>query len=520
MITAVRRAFAFALALVLIALTLTSVYGPAQAQPRPRKRLVYATEYSTGCLDPVYSNRLPDWNNSMNVFSHLVNHKPGTVTEVAPDLAERWTVSQDGTVYTFFLRAGARFHENYGEVTAQDVKYSFERLMNPATQAVTSADLKPVKSIDVVDPRTVRITLSAPSPGWLTSIANSAFTGIVNRRAVEERGRAGHCLRPIGSGPYRVTRAEARGGVTMVAFDEYFGGKPPIDDVEMRVVPDEAIAVLALRSGDVDMIIVRQNSNIALLRRISDINVNMNQNNTTSTYMLWLNNTRKPFTDVRVRRALIHATDRKTLVVKVTEALITRVANSIVPPSLYGHTDDIPKYPFDRNRARALLREAGYPDGFKTSVIAINAAYHPATVTVIKEMWKQVGVDLQLDLMDVPAIRPRQRNGDFDMTISDPTNAEVSQTLQWFDPRNVPGQNLALYKGQGLDRLIDAQDRENNPQRRMEILKQIQRQIASDAPGVPLWYTLQVSAARSNVKGMIPNLGWWQTRFALMDVDR
>jgi peptide/nickel transport system substrate-binding protein len=167
-----------------------------------------------------------------------------------------------------------------------------------------------------------------------------------------------------------------------------------------------------------------------------------------------------------------------------------------------------------------MLREAGYPDGFKTSVIAINAAYHPATVAIIKDMWRHVGVDLQLDLMDQAAIRPRQRNGDFDMTISDPTNAEVSQTLQWFDPRNVPGQNLAFYKGAGLDRLIDAQDRESDPQKRAAILKRIQQQIASDAPGVPLWYTLQVTAARNNVKGLIPNLGWWQTRFWLMDVER
>jgi ABC-type transport system substrate-binding protein len=236
--------------------------------------------------------------------------------------------------------------------------------------------------------------------------------------------------------------------------------------------------------------------------------------------MLWLNNTRKPFTDVRVRRALVHATDRRTLVLRVTEGLIGRVAHSAVPPSLFGFTEDVPKYGFDRVRARRLLTEAGYPDGIKTSVIALNTAYHPATVTIVQSMWKQVGVDLEINLMDVPAIRPRQRSGDFDITISDPTNAEVSQTLQWFDPRNVPGQNLALYKGAGMDRLIDAQAREVNPQRRAAILKQIQQQIASDAPGVPLWYTLQVSAARNNVKGLIPNLGWWQTRIWLMDIDR
>jgi len=485
---------------------------------RPRKRLVWAQALPTICLDPAAGGRLPDWNNRMNIFNSLVTHKPGTLTEVAPDLAERWTVSQDGTVYTFFLRQGVRWHENFGEFTAEDVKYSWERLLNPATRAADNSDLRPVKSIDVVDPRTVRVTLNAPSAGWLTNIANSAWTGIVNRRAVEERG-VGHCLRPIGTGPYRVVRAEARGGVTLVANDDYFGGRPRIDDVEMRVIPEESVAVLALRSGDIDYMLVREFPNIALLRRVANVTVNFEFTGSTSPYVLWMNNTRPPLNDARVRRALAHATDRKTLTLKVTETLASNAAQSFVPPSVFGHTTDVVKYEFDRARARRMLAEAGHPNGFKVSLMILNSAYHPATAIIIQAMWKQVGVDVQIEPLEVAVRSARQRAGDYDMALSNPTVAEVSQILQYFDPRNIPGTNLNLYKGQGLDRLIDGQDREINPQRRAAILKQIQQQLARDLPGIPLWYVSEGTAARSNVRGMIQNLGWWQSRFYLMDKD-
>ncbi|MGQ0569629.1 MAG: ABC transporter substrate-binding protein, partial [Armatimonadota bacterium] len=231
----VRRVMLMAALGVLAATTISSAGLPAYAQ-RARKRLVWASSLPTVCLDPAFGGRLPDWNNRMNIFNWLVVHKPGTLTEVAPDLAERWTVSPDGTVYTFFLRQGVKWQDGYGDFTAQDVKYSWERLLDPAIRVTDNSDLRPVKSIEAVDPRTVRVTLNAPTPGWLLTIANSAFTAIVNRRAVEERGNQ-HCLRPIGTGPYRVVRAESRGGVVLAAHDEYFGGRPRIDDVEMRVIP-------------------------------------------------------------------------------------------------------------------------------------------------------------------------------------------------------------------------------------------------------------------------------------------
>jgi peptide/nickel transport system substrate-binding protein len=515
--TWIRHAGRTAAAAVIVALLIVGTASVGLAQ-QPRKRLVWAQALPTLCLDPAGGGRLPDWNNRMNIFSWLVTHKPGSLTEVAPDLAERWTVNQDGTVYTFFLRAGVKWHENYGEVTAEDVKYSWERLLNPATRAPDNSDLRPVRSIEAVDARTVRVTLSAPSAGWLTNIANSAWTAIVNRRAVEERG-INHCLRPIGSGPYRVARAEARGGVTLVANDDYYGGRPKIDEVEMRVIPEESVAVLALRSGDIDFMLVREYPNMALLQRVANVNLNMDFRGSTSPYILWLNNTRAPFTDARVRRAMAVATDRKTLSLRVTEALTNRVAHSVIPPSVFGHTEDIPKYDFDRARARRLLAEAGFPNGFRTSLMILNSAYHPATAVIIQAMWRQVGVEVQIEPLEVAVRTTRQRAGDYNMALSNPTVAEVSQILQYFDPRNIPGTNLNLYKGANMDRLIDAQNREINPQRRAAILRQIQQQVAEDMPGIPLWYVSEGTAARSNVRGMIQNLGWWQTRFYLMDKE-
>ncbi len=489
------------------------------AQAQERKRLVWVVSFPTSCIDPAYSNRLPDWQLTMNVYNGLVRQKPGSLSEVEPDLAERWTVSPDNTVFTFHLRSGVRWHENYGEFTAEDVKYSWERQLNPETRANSSADLRRVKSIEILDPRTVRVTLDQPFPAFLVTIANSAFTAIVNRRAIQERGSS-HCIRPIGTGPYRVARAEVRGGALLVANDQYFGGRPKIDEVEMRVILEESVSVLAFRAGELDMMVVREFPNIALLRRTPNVVVNADDQFAASVYQLTLNNSRKPFNDVRVRRAMLHALDRRTIMLRVGAGILGQIAHSHIPPAIYGFTSDVPRYEYNPAKARQLLREAGYPDGFRVTAIAPNTAYHPPILTFVQAMWKQVGVDLQLQLLDGAALRPRQRAGDFDLTSGDPTESEIGQHLARLDGREIPVLNQSQYRDRGIDTLIDTQARETNPQQRVAILKRIQQQLATDLPTLPLFPTVQATAARSYVKGMVPNLGWWQQQFYRMDIER
>ena len=490
------------------------------ATPVQPKKLVWGVSMGTNCLDPAFQTGLPDSNNLVNIYNGVVTHKPGSLTEVDPDLAERWTVSADGLVYTFYLRSGVQWQGGYGEFTAEDVKYSWDRMLNPETKTTGATVLKVISSIEVVDKYTVRVTLKAPNPPFLINIANTVGALIVNKKAIEERGTE-YCLKPIGTGPYQVSKAETNGTVVLQVFDKYFGAKPAIDEVEMRVIPEESVAVMALKSGEIDYAIVREPINIAsLLKAAPEVVVNGDQQYTASTYALWLNNTRKPFDDVRVRRALTHAIDRDTLAREATEGLATKRADSPVPPSLLGYTEDVTKYDYDPEKAKALLAEAGYPNGFKITVDSMNTAFNPVMLTIVQSYWKKVGVDLEISYLDRAAIRQHQAEGSYDITVSNPTRAEVGLILDYYKCGNFPpGPNFNLYKApDDICKLMIDQATEIDQQKRVEMVTKIQQQITNDCPNVLLWYVAEVTAARSYVKGMIPNLPSWQTRFYYFDI--
>ena len=486
------------------------------------KRLVWAFSMGTNCLDPAYQTGTPDSANLRNIYSSLVTHHPDTLAEVKPDLAEDWEVSEDGLQYTFHLRSGVKWQGGYGELTAEDVKYSWDRIMDPETAARGATVFDPVESIEVIDPLTVRLNMKRPHAPFLTMLAHTVGASIVNQEAIEERGDD-YCLNPIGTGPYQVVSAQTNGGVVMKRHEEYFGERPAIDEIELRVIPEENVSVLALKDGEIDYMIVREPANIAdLLNAGPEIVVNADTDFSASFYALWTNNTREPLDDVRVRRALIHAIDRDTLATEATEGLITEPAHSVLPPSLFGHTDDVRKYEYDVEKAKDLLAEAGYADGFTLTADSMKTAFNPIMLTIVQQYWKEAGVDLEINFLDRAAIRQHQGEGNYDITVSNPTRAEADLILDYFRCDNFPpGPNMALYKAPDeICELMDAQATELDSQKRAEMLDRIQQQIALDAPVVPLWYPVEVTAARDYVKGLIPNLGGWQTRFYYFDIEK
>ncbi len=486
-----------------------------------KKTLTWSFTQGVVCLDPPFQTGGTDSMILVNVYNSLVTHNPESLKVVDPDLAESWEVSEDGTVYTFNLREGVQWQNGYGELTADDVVWTWERIMDPDTGARGANVLAPVASIEAVDDYTVQVTLESPYSPFLVNIAHSPATLIVNQQAVEELGEE-YCLNPVGTGPYIVTEAESNGDAVMEAFDDHFKGRPAIDELVLRAIPEESVAALALRDGEIDYMIVREPANILSLQNDDSIVVNADENFAASMYALWLNNTREPFTDPRVRQALIHAIDRETLVREATEGFLSTVAHSVVPPSLLGHTQDVTQYEFDQDRARELLAEAGYGDGADLTALTIGAqamqtAFNPIMLTIVQQMWAEVGVNLEIEYLERGAIRERQGAGDYDITVSNPTRAEVDLLLDFFRCENFPpGPNFALYEGP-CD-LINEQATIIDQDERAEAIQEIQRQIADDAPIVPLWYPVEVTAARPNVSGLIPNLGGWQTRFYLFDI--
>jgi ABC-type transport system substrate-binding protein len=488
-------------------------------EPADKKVLNWSFSQSVACLDPAFQTGGTDSMLLDNIYNKLVKHNNYSLETVDPDLAESWEVSDDGLVYTFHLRQGVQWQKGYGEVTAQDVVWTWERAMDPDVGARGASVLAPVTSVEALDDYTVQVTLDSVNAPFLINIAHAPVTDIVNQQAVEDGGED-YCLNPVGTGPYQIVEADTSGTAILEAFDDHFNGRPAIDEVVFHFIPDETVAVLALKSGEIDYMIVREPANIVSLKDDPSVQLIADEQFAASVYALWLNNTREPFDDIRVRRALIHAIDRETLVREATEGFLTQVAHSVIPPSLLGHTEDVMHYDYDPELAIQLLQEAGYDGGDITiSAQAMQTAFNPIMLTIVQEYWADVGVNLEIEYMERAALREKQGNGDYDITISNPTRAETDLLLEFFRCENFPpGPNFALYEGP-CD-LINEQARELDQDKRVEMIVQIQQQIAEDAPIVPLWYPVEVTAASNRVTGLVPNLGSWTPFFYLFDLEQ
>ncbi len=505
-------------ALLACGLALTIVAGPAFSQSArfslaPNIISAYPRDFRN--IDPAHIPGSPDYQIAMNVFSGLVRYKVNSL-DVEPDLAERWRVSPNGQVYTFFLRKGVKFHHGYGDFTAKDVKYTFERILNPATRSRYRASLLIIDTIDVVDDYTVRITLKAPSASFLGGALAFRPGYIVSQKAVEQLGER-FAFNPIGTGPFQFVSYTPRQELVMEAFPEYYRGVPAIKKIVWKVVPDDNVAALALQKGEINHAIVRDPQVYKTLQR--DPNLAFTATPTTGWWEFSMNPRRRPLDDVRVRRALSHAVDRETFIKTVLEGLGSP-AYSVIPPGMIGHTTDVEKYTFNVARAKQLLAEAGFANGFRINVVYEPGEYGDLMATAMQQWFKDVGVDLQLVKLEAGAWTARRQSGDYDITISGTTRFDPDQFLteQFHSASFPPGGNQSYYGA--IDDLIEAQRRAVNLRERARILVEIQKKVAVDVPFVPLFNPVYVTAYHKSQKGHALNTAHWMTRFEFVKIER
>jgi peptide/nickel transport system substrate-binding protein len=465
-------------------------------------------------IDPAHIPGSPDYQIAMNVFNGLVRYKQNSL-DVEPDLAERWRVSPNGKVYTFFLRKGVQFHAGHGEFTARDVKYSLERILNPATRSRYRESLTIIETIEVVDPYTVRIILKAPSASFLAGALAFRPGYIVSQKAVEQLGERFQ-FNPVGTGPFRFVSYTPRQELVLEAFPQYFRGAPQVQRVVWKVVPEENVASLALQKGEINHMIVRDPQVFKQLER--DSRVAFTATPTTGWWEFTMNTRRKPLDDVRVRRALAHAVDRDTFTKTLLEGL-GAPAYSVIPPGMVGHTNDVEKYPFNVQRVRQLLAEAGHPNGFRINVVYEPAEFADLIATALQQWFKAVGVDLQLVKLEAGAWTARRQSGDYDITISGTTRFDPDQFLteQFHSGSFPPGGNHSYYSA--IDAMIEAQRTAINARERARILGEIQKKVAQDVPFVPLFNPVYVTAYARNQKGHALNTAHWMTRFEFIKFE-
>ena len=303
------------------------------------------------------------------IHDGLVKPLPGN--PMAPSLAESWKTSPDGLTYTFTLRRAAKFH-NGEPVTAQDVKFSFERYRGTASKALKER----VVSVDAVDPQTVRFRLKQPWPDFMTFYATPA-TGaawIVPKKYVESVGDEGFKKAPIGAGPYRFVSFKPGVELVLEANEQYWRKPPSVKRLVFRSVPDDTTRVAMLKRGEADVAYSLRGVLGEEIRKTPGLVLK----STLTTWTEWIYfadqwNAKSPWHDRRVRLAANLAIDRAAI--NQAEYLGTaRVSSSIIPHAME-FAWAAPPYAYDPGKARALLTEAGYPNGFDGGALATDTSY-------------------------------------------------------------------------------------------------------------------------------------------------
>ena len=262
-------------------------------------------------LDPASLFMIENQVVSLNIYNALVKYDEKT-NEIVPDLAEKWSVSPDGKVYTFRLRKGVKWQKGFGEFTAEDVKYSYERVMNPETKSRYIGEFKVIDRIEVADPYTVKIYLKQPSANFLHKVTSFAQGCIVNKKAIDQFGDK-YPFNPIGTGPFIFDNWIQGSEGTILANRDYFEGPPHFDKVVFKVIPEETTAELALLKGEIDILWALQSPEV-IQRLKKEKNVVVQERPANSVLNLVLNTTYKPLSDKRVRQAMAYGINRKSLV--------------------------------------------------------------------------------------------------------------------------------------------------------------------------------------------------------------
>ena len=524
-------ALALALALALVACGGDS--GGSSSSPAadtPQKggtmTLAYLTEPSS--LDPAVAWNVIDWEIEHLIYEGFLGYasKPGTEgTVLEPRLAtevpsiENGGISADGTVYTFKLREGVKFQPPVNrEVTAEDFKYSFERMMSepraPATSfymGVVGADAfmdgkaDEIEGFKVVDDYTVEITLENPDLSFLNAVTMD-FCDVVPREWVEKWGKKFN-RNPLGTGPFVFQEWTPGRTITLTRNPQYWdAGKPYLDGITYELSLNPQTAFLKLQRNEVDAL--GDGVPVADIPRVKTDpqwkDYVYTQPLIAISY-LFLNNEMEPFDDVKVRQAVSWAVDRSKLV-KLQAGQATELWQ-FYPPGMPGHVEGKEYYGYDPEKAKALLAEAGYPDGFETMIYTDNVDPNPKLMQSVQADLKVVGIDADLKTMSNNAFYNQQGTpktltmGSFGwwMDFPDPSD--------WIGPlfskaSAVPGgMNSSFWWSPELEEAFVEAQKMTDPVARIEAYSAMQDIIADDAAYATLYSPIQTTMCSKNTGG-------------------
>lgn len=439
------------------------------------------------------------------IYEALLAYPPGFLggSDPIPALAERWEGSADKKTWTFHLRRGVQWHHGHGEFTAEDAKYSVDRVTGTAFASPFKSTLDAVESTHIDDPYTFRVVLKEPDALFALRLVNFQAGFVVCKKAIESG--VDIRSRPIGTGPFQFQAYKPRDSLTLTRNESYWGGKPILSTMTWFFMPDDAARELALRTGEIHVADLQARQDIVNRVRAQRLEVDIAKSGTP--YWLFFNLTKKPFDDIRVRRALCHATDRDELVSFLGKDLAD-AEYSAVAEGYLGHTRDLERYPFDLAKAKALMTEAGHPNGFAVNVAMSNSPTYLPYMQVIQAQWKKIGVDLTFRVVDHPTYHRLIREDLNAIVMYQATRYPKTAQIyleQFFAKDAIVGKKTTItnfmHYGEalpGVEDLIEKARYNTDPAAQIKIWEEAQQRIARDAVCLPL-FNQNAARARSRL---------------------
>lgn len=480
------------------------------SQPKPSGgALIFARGGDSLTLDP---SRLLDGESAKvcdMLYDTLLQYRDDT-TEIEPGLAEAWDSSADGLTWTFYLRQGVQFHDG-APLDANAVVFS---LMRP-NAVFRDFQTEFINRIIALDPFTVQIQLKSPYAPFISTMAGTSFS-IVSPAAVQRFGDSFGDSAAVGTGPFKFVQWDKGDKIVLEANETYWAGRPSLDRFIFRSIPDNSLRLMELQEGDIHAMEFPNPDEIPLIK--ADPQLELAMQSTLNVGYLAMNLDKPPFDNLKVRLAINHAINKAEIIDRLYQGTAIP-AKGPIPPSLWSYDDTIADFEYNPELAKKLLAEAGFPDGFETTLWALPVPrpYIPngmALAETLQSDLQKVGVETTIVTYDWGTYLEKTENGEHDMAmlgwiVSEGDPDSFFYYLLSKTHAEKPAFNIAFYRSDEMQDVLDRARTSADRMERTELYRQAQAIFRRDAPWAPLAHAQRLLVIDRRVKNLrLSPVGW------------